>query len=172
MSDQSSLYNSQLGVLMDRPIQPLITGAKTNDPYAVLKATEGTYFVVLFALLLSAMQVRQSTVLTESKEIELNASLQNALNKENASIKFSIAPANATTGQRNQIETTNQQRAALREDIQNSLITARQIAQVMMTQTSTNVDILQQDASENSGLLQTLNIIFKIINEIGKRRGG
>lgn len=125
-----------------------------------------SYFAVLFYLLMSAMSIRQNTVITQSKEISSNASIQNRLNKENEAIKFSILPSKAKTATINRVQDENEQYAAVREDIQNSLITARQNAQVMMTQTSTNVNILQQDASENSGWLKTLNTIFKVIDQM------
>lgn len=122
-----------------------------------------SYFAIIFYLLLSSMTIRQNTVITQSKEISTNASIQNRLNKQNADIKFSILKPGAKTATINRVQDENEQYAALRENIQNSLITARQNAQVMMTQASTNVNVLQQDASENSGWLKTLNTIFQVI---------
>lgn len=128
------------------------------------------YFGALFIVLLDAMTVRQNTVLSESKEISSNASIQNKLNNLNAGIKFSILADGATIAEINRVQDQNQQYAALREDIQNALITARQRAQVTMTRTSTDVNLLQQDATEDSGgVLQTLRTIFEVINEINKR---
>lgn len=127
------------------------------------------YYGALFCIILSAMTIRQNTVITESKQIDANASIQNQLNKSNAGIKFSAIPAHAHTATINRIQEKNQQYAAEREDLQNQLITARQNGQVMMTQTSTNVNILQQDASEDSGWLQTLNTIFQVIDEMTQR---
>ena len=149
--------------------QPVETYVNFDDPFDGKDPKKMNYFTLLFYLLLSAMQVRQSTVMTESKEIDLNASLQNFLNDENAAVKFSILPTGAGNPTINKYQTKNQEYAALRENFQNSLITARQNAEVMMTQTSTNVNILQQDASENSGWLQTLSTIFQVIDEITQR---
>ena len=134
--------------------------APSGDP------NQFNYYAVLFYLLLSSMTIRQSTVLIESKQISENASAQNQLNKENADIRFSILPSNAKTNTINKVQDQNEQYAAIRENIQNSLITARQVAQVTMTQASTNVNILQQDASEDSGWLQTLNTIFQVVDEM------
>lgn len=127
-----------------------------------------SYFAILFYLLLEAMSVRQNTVLSESKELGENTSIQNKLNKEDQAIKFAFVPSNATSAEINQVQEENEQYAAAREDIQNNLITARQVAQVTMTRTSTNVNILQQDASENSGWLKTLNNMFRGIIEMTK----
>lgn len=128
-----------------------------------------SYFAILFYLLLEAMEVRQSTVMSQSKMIAANAAAQNRLNKENANIKFSILPYNAKTATINRVQDENQEYAAQRENIQNSLITLRQNAQVQMTQASTNVNILEQDASENSGWLKMLATIFKVIDQITQR---
>ena len=107
--------------------------------------------------------------MTESEVIKNNAAEQNKLNKENAAIKFAILPPGADTNKINEVTEENEEFAAMREDIQNDLITCRQTAQVEMTQTTTNVDILEQDASENTGWLKTLNTIFKVIDEMNKR---
>ncbi len=127
------------------------------------------YYSIIFLLLVSAMTIRQGTVLTESKQISDNASAQNQLNKANAAIRFSQLPPNANTSAINRVQDQNEQYSAERENLQNSLITLRQTAQVMMTQASTNVNILQQDASEDSGWLQTLNTIFQVIDQITQR---
>ena len=137
-------------------------GSDPFDPFS----GKFNYYAVIFYLLLSSMQTRQATVLTEAKQISANASAQNKLNNENANIKFSILPSNANTAKINEVQDQNEQYAALRGDLQNSLITARQLAQVMMTQASTNVNLLQQDASEDTGWLQTLNTVFQVIDEM------
>jgi hypothetical protein len=170
MSDPTnSLYNPHLGLPANHQPESLIPLNTNPNENPFGDPSNMNYFTVLFYLLLSAMQVRQSTVMTQSKNIEMNASIQNQLNNENASIKFSILTPNANNAEINAVQTKNQQYAALRENIQNSLITARQSAEVLMTQTSTNVNILQQDASENSGWLQTLSTIFQVIDEISGR---
>lgn len=131
-------------------------------------ASPGDYYAIVFFLLLSSMSLRQDTVMTESKQIAANAKIQNILNDQNAKVTFSLLPTNAKTATINRVQAQNQQYAALREDIQNCLITARQNAQVMMTQASTNVHLLQIDASEDSGWMDTLNTIFKVINDMNQ----
>lgn len=131
--------------------------------------SKGDVFAYLFFVLLEAMSVRQDTVITQSEEIKQNAAMQNKLNQANGDINFSILPEGAKTATINRYQAINEQKSAMREDIQNQLITARQNAQVMMTQTSTNVNILQQDASEDSGWLQTLNTIFQVIDQMTGR---
>ena len=133
------------------------------------KSQPFSYFAVLFFLLMQAMEVRQGSVLTQSKVLQANSQAQNELNKENGNIKFSILPPNAKNPTINRVQEENQDKASERENIQNNLITCRQTAQVEMTQASTNVDILQQDASENSGWLKMLNTIFQVIDELTKR---
>lgn len=137
-------------------------GSDPFDPFS----GKFNYYAVIFYLLLSSMQTRQDTVLTEAKQISQNASAQNKLNNYNAGIKFSILPSDAKTGTINKVQDQNEQYAAQRADLQNSLITARQLAEVMMTQASTNVNLLQQDASEDTGWLQTLNTVFQVIDEM------
>lgn len=164
----NNLYNPHLGKPADTkaPVAPASNAAGPAFPFGDGKVN---YAVLVFYLLMDSMQIRQNTVMTQSKDIASNASAQNALNNRNASIKFSILPDNAGNATINRVQEINQQYAAVREDIQNNLITARQTAQVLMTQTSTNVNILQQDASEDSGWLQTLNTIFQVINEMTQR---
>jgi hypothetical protein len=163
-----------LGISMSAEINPINqnvvnpTPSDNDTPFPDIIGKDA-YFTVLFYLLLSSMTIRQSTVMTQSKQICANASIQDRLNKMNADIKFSILPENAKTEDINRVQEENQQYAALRQNIQNMLITARQNAQVMMTQTSTNVNILQQDASENAGWLQTLNTIFEVIDEMTQK---
>ncbi|MEZ5314866.1 MAG: DUF720 domain-containing protein [Chlamydiales bacterium] len=126
------------------------------------------FFLSIFALLVSAMEIRQHSVLTESKMIAANSEAQHRLNKQNGDIKFSILPYNADNAMINRVQDKNQQYAAIREDIQNFLITARQDAQIEMTQASTNINLLQQNASEDSNWLRTLNTIFQGICEMVK----
>lgn len=133
-------------------------------------ASKKNYFMVVFIVLLEAMQVRQGTVLTQSKEVTANAAAQNKLNKENGQIKYAILPPGADNATINRVQEENQQYAAMREDIQNELITTRQNGQVEMTQTSTNVNILQQDTSENSKWIKALNTIFNVINQMSPGR--
>jgi len=133
------------------------------------KLPEGDLYAVLFLLLLNAMEVRQSTVLTQSKMIEANSQAQERLNRENGEIKFSIIPKGAKTPTINRVQTENEEYAAIRENIQNELITTRQKGQVEMTEASTNVNILEQDSSENSAWLKTLNIIFKGLDQMTQR---
>lgn len=154
---------------------------KSSVTVAAVKKNEGSssqdkgapkadYFSMLFYLLLQAMNIRQGTIVTQSKQIGDNANAQNEMNKANGNIHFSILPPNATENQIDQVQEANQEYAAERQNIQNMLITARQNAQVMMTQTTTNVNILEQDASQDSGWLKTLNTIFQVIDEMSPGR--
>lgn len=144
------------------PIDP--SGGTELDVKAKNKKAE--CYALLFYLLLQSMQIRQSTLITGSQLIEINADEQNKLNTDMAQIKFAILPPNATQDQINQVQEENQEYAAMRENYQDQEITTRQGAEVMMTQASTNVDLLEQDASENSGWLKLLNTIFQVIDEI------
>jgi hypothetical protein len=139
------------------------------DQSSVIDIGHMSYFALLFYLLLDSMSIRKDTVATQSKEISANSATQSKLNDANAEIKFSILPEGAKQDEIQRVSDENTRYAALREDIQNSLITARQKGQVMMTQTSTNVNILQQDASMDSGWLKALNTIFEVLDEITKR---
>lgn len=147
------------------PIDP--SGGEELDVKAKRKAIS---YILLFFLLLESMQIRQDTLVTGADQIEQNALMQDKLNKDNADIHFAILPPNATKDQINQVQEENEEYAAEREDIQNQEITTRQNAEVLMTQASTNVDILQQDASENSGWLKLLQTIFQVIDEITKQK--
>lgn len=147
---------------LSRPLAPISPSGDSDDPFS----GQFNYYAVIFYLLVTSMETRQATVLTEAKQISTNASAQNRLNKANGALTFKILPTNAKTGTINQVQDENQERAAERADIQNALITTRQLGQVMMTQASTNVNLLQQDASEDSGWLQTLNTVFQVIDEM------
>lgn len=145
------------------------TAGSYSEPSDSFDPKDLNYFSAIFYVLLTSMQIRQTTVITESKDLCNNASQQNVLNDQNANVQFSILPTGAKTATINRVQTENQQYAALRENFQNMLITSRQNAQVTMTQTSTNVNILQEDASEDSGYLQTLNTVFQVIDEMTQR---
>lgn len=125
-------------------------------------------YTLLFFLLLQAMEVRQGTIVIESKQLEINASIQNGLNKENGNIHFSVVPPNATQNQINAVQEDNEEYAAMRENIQNILLTVRQSAEILMTQASTNVDLLQQNATENAGWLKLLSTLYQVIIEMTK----
>jgi len=143
------------------------------------KGKNFSYFVI-FAVLLAAMNVRQKTVVVQAKEIELNAQLQNKFNKEEAKIKFHVSPPPPPSGASKKVQNKynqevhhvqleNQKASIKRSDIENFLITARQMGQSDMTQASTSVNVVQQDASEDAGWLKTLNTIFKVINQMTQR---
>lgn len=173
MPEQINLYRAQLGT---DPNQPVPTDDPPPFPELDKLEKQLGYYAAVFFVLLTAMQIRQNTVITQSNDISANATLQNALNKRNALINFSLLPPgfskldpNKQQDIINLIEEQNQEYAAQREDVQNSLITARQSAQVLMTETSTNVNLLQQDTSENSKWLDTLNQIFSVIVDMTKR---
>lgn len=137
-----------------------------DDVVGVQKKLPKNYFALLFLLLLEAMTVRQNTILTQSKMIAANSHAQNLLNKANGEIKFSSIHYGATQATINRIQDRNQQYAADRQNLQNNLITLRQTGQVEMTGASTDVNILEQDASENSGWIKTLSTIFSVIDEM------
>ncbi len=121
---------------------------------------------LLFILLLDAMTVRQQTVEFEAASLSLNASLQDQKNQEAGDLKMEQIPAGATVAQIDAIQNYNQGIAAARENIQDELITLRQKSQVLMTQTNTDVNALEQDASMDSGWLRTLYGIFQVINQM------
>jgi hypothetical protein len=125
-------------------------------------------FMILFLALLEAMQKRQDTVVIQSKEIKLNADMQQKLNDLDSAIKFSIIPSKATTAEIDHVQEVNQQYAAMRQNIENELLTIRQTAQVTMTQATTNIDMLQQDTDEDSAWLKVVMTVFTVINEMNK----
>jgi|GEM_PF-4030913 hypothetical protein len=159
----TQVENYQNGVSLDGA-----ESASPADPFSG-DPKDFNYFAVLFYLLLSSMTIREGTVVTQAKQISENAALQEYLNKKNGDINFSILPPDAKTVTIDRIQQINQQKAAMRQVLQNALIIQRQNGQVMMTQASTNVNIMQQDASENSGWLQTLNTIFQVIDQMNGR---
>lgn len=140
-----------------------------EDVVSVQKKLPKDYFALLFFLLLDAMTVRQNTILTQSKMITANSNAQNLLNKQNGDIKFSSIKYGATQATINRIQDRNQQYANDRQNLQNNLITLRQTGQVEMTGASTDVNILEQDASENSGWLKTLGTLFSVIDEMNQQ---
>lgn len=129
---------------------------------------DSNYFSVVYLTLLDAMTIRQDTVLNQSKSIEQNAQEQDSLNKANSEIKFSVLPPSAKQSTINRVQDQNEVYAQERQNIQNKLITARQSAQVQMTEAGTNVQILQQDASMNSGIINELGQVYTVIDQISQ----
>lgn len=127
---------------------------------------QGSFLAVLFFMIFQAMNVRQQSVLSNAKVVSANADAQSKINKDINKVQYSRIPPGAGAQTINRIQTDNQKAAAERGLLQNQLITCRQRGQMAMTQTSTGVNLLQQDASENSGLLETLKRIFDVINNM------
>ncbi|MCB1180602.1 MAG: DUF720 domain-containing protein [Chlamydiia bacterium] len=128
----------------------------------------GEIFLFVFELLINSMEIRQNTVVTMAGQLQTNAAIQKKLNAENAAISFAQVPDGPNVGQAtiNRIQDENEEKTKDRQDIQNELITERQSAQVQMTNTNTNVNFAEQDASEDTGWLKTLNTVFKVIDQI------
>lgn len=149
---------------------PASQAQEAAQPKHSLKASDGSgdLYAYLFFLILDAASLRQQTVFIQAKAIESNASAQAADNKLDKSLQFKSIPVGAKTSTINRIQNQNQGIAAQRENIQNCLITLRQQSQVMMTQTSTNVNTLQQDTSMDSGWLSTMQSIYQAINQISQ----
>ncbi len=126
---------------------------------------EGKKFsmIAIFFLFLDSMTSRQNTVIVQAKQIEKNASIQDALNKAAGDFKLVLLPSKAGTVTVNNVMIENEQLGADRAHIQNRLITERQKGQIIMTESSTTVNILQQDAAQDSGWLQMLNTMYQQI---------
>lgn len=159
-------YNSNSALKnLEFPAKRLVAPSSPLEGLTLPK-NKGDLYAILFYLLLDAMVIRQNTVLTQSKGITLNAAIQDKLNKAMGKISFVILKSGAKQATIDAVQEENEQLENHREDLQNDLITTRQNGQVIMTQTSTNVNILEQDASMNSGVLNILNTIFKVIDQI------
>jgi hypothetical protein len=127
-------------------------------------------FAYVFFILLSAMSIRQNTVTYFAKELQANADVQEKENAKDADIQIiQIPTGNPGQATINRIQNENKQLNKIREDIQNKLITLRQAAQVQMTETNTQVNMVQQNATEDSAWLRTLENIFEVIVQITAR---
>jgi len=138
------------------------SGAKSQP-----SASKAELFSLIYFLLLEAMNVRQASVMVQSKNLSINGSIQNKKNQSAESHGFKSIPNGAKTNTIDSIEDYNQAIAAIRSNIQNELITLRQNSQVLMTQTNTNVNQLEQDGTMNSGWLKTLQSLFQEIDQMG-----
>lgn len=142
---------------------PQVGPSKANNP------DTGALFAVVFMLCLEAVSARQGVVLTQSKRLECNVSAQNKENRRLGHIPFSQVPDGAKTATINRVQDNNEHYSQVRQDIQNNLITLRQSSQVLMTQTSTNVNVLEQDASMLSYEIKCQNNIVMALNQMTQR---
>lgn len=142
---------------------------KVNDlqPLPLPLDSPQSYLAVVFMILLNSMTTRQTTIITESKEIANNAEEQNELNKIEGEMHFAELPPKAKNSTIQEVQIYNQEIAAARASVMNMIITARQIGQVAMAQASTNVDILQENTASDTRVLRILNTVFQAIIKMG-----
>ncbi|MBF5050433.1 Uncharacterized protein CLAVI_000035 [Candidatus Clavichlamydia salmonicola] len=138
------------------------TTAKTN------KTDFSSLIYASFFLLLSAINLRQSTIHILSQELSSNTTLQQSLNTQTSSISFAVTPDGATQTQITQIQNQNQNYSAQRANIQNLLITTRQTGQTVLANTSTSINLLQQLAAQDSAFLTSLSAISKSVNTMNQ----
>ncbi len=137
-----------------------------NQGIGNIHLTNKNLIAVVFLLVLQAMNVKQQTVWQQAKALDVNASAQNALNAQDENIHFSLLPSNAKTNTIDQVQAKNQQYAAQRANTQNYLISLRQNAQVLATQTSVNVNGTEQDTTLDGALLHDILSISQAINKL------
>lgn len=123
-------------------------------------------FALLFYLLLDSMDTRSDTVSINSRQLSSNADVQKMLNERDEQLQYPILPKDATQVDMQRYQEMYQQITAQHTNIQAQMITARQDAQEKLTDASSNVNMMQQDASEDSAYLKTLNAVFDVIVNI------
>lgn len=160
-------------ICIENPLDSLIRASSIDQP-AKKEADKNNgeaIYTLVFMLLVDAMNIRQNTVVVQSKNLMANAAEQSRLNKEVAGIQFSQIP-NGNVGQNtiNQVMAHNQQYSKEREDIQNDIILARNDAQVQMTDTNTSVGQVQQDGAQNTGWLETEGTIGQQIVQMTSKK--
>lgn len=152
---------------------PPITGAtQTLAPLPPLNTPPvGILLFSIYQLLLQAIEIRQQTVLTQSQQLNNNTNIQQQLNQETNQIKFAVVNAGAKEDEITRVQNQNQNYAAQRSNIQDELVTTRQNGQVVLSHASTNINIIQQLASQDSTFLKTMNSIGSTVNQLNKPLG-
>ncbi len=128
----------------------------------------GTVLFEVFNLLLDAIRIRQETILIQSEQLNDNTNIQQQLNQESNQIKFAVVSAGAKEAEITQVQNQNQNYSAQRSNIQDELVTARQNGQIILSNASTNINIMQQLASQDSAFLKTTSAIGSTVNDLNK----
>lgn len=124
----------------------------------------GTLLYSVFSLLIDSIKIRQNTILIQSEQLNDNTNIQQQLNQETNAIKFAVVPSDASQAEITKTQNINQNYSAERNNLQDLLITARQNGQIILTNTSTNINIMQQLAAKDSSFLKILNNIGSVVN--------
>lgn len=122
----------------------------------------------IYSLLLQAIEIRQQTVLTQSKQLNDNTNIQQQLNQETNQIKFAVVNAGAKEDEITRVQNQNQNYSAQRSNIQDELVTTRQNGQIILSHASTNINIIQQLATQNSTFLKTTSALGSTVNQLNK----
>ncbi|WP_213318161.1 DUF720 domain-containing protein [Chlamydiifrater volucris] len=125
----------------------------------------------IYELLLEAITIRQQTVLTQSTQLNDNTNIQQQLNQETNQIKFAVVNSGASEAEISSVQNQNQNYSAQRSNIQDQLVTCRQNGQIILSHASTNINIIQQLASQDSSFLKTTNSIGSVVNQLNKPPG-
>ncbi|WP_213357516.1 DUF720 domain-containing protein [Chlamydiifrater phoenicopteri] len=125
----------------------------------------------IYELLLEAITIRQQTVLTQSTQLNDNTNIQQQLNQETNQIKFAVVNSGAKESEITSVQNQNQNYSAQRSNIQDQLVTCRQNGQIILSHASTNINIIQQLASQDSSFLKTTNSIGSVVNQLNKPPG-
>lgn len=128
----------------------------------------GTVLFEVFNLLLDAIRIRQETILIQSEQLNDNTNIQQQLNQESNQIKFAVVSAGAKEDEITRVQNQNQNYSAQRSNIQDELVTARQNGQIILSNASTNINIMQQLASQDSAFLKTTSAIGSTVNDLNK----
>lgn len=139
-----------------------ITDANLGDSALTIKF--GILLYSVFSLLIDSIKIRQNTILIQSEQLNENTNIQQQLNQETNAIKFAIVSSDAKQAEITKIQNINQNYSAERNNLQDLLITARQNGQIILTNTSTNINIMQQLAAKDSSFLKILNNIGSVVN--------
>ncbi len=155
---------------MTVPAIPSVSGKAVSGAGIHTKggAQEKDYFAAVFAVLLTAITRRITTINFQANGVKENADAQDALNQKNANIPYTNIPAGTSQDNMNKIMAANQQQTENRENIQNELVTCRQKGQIEMTQTSTNVNLMEQNTSEDSNWLHIESSIVAAVNQMNR----
>ncbi|AUS60202.1 DUF720 domain-containing protein [Chlamydia abortus] len=128
----------------------------------------GALLFSIYELLLQAIEIRQQTVLTQSQQLNDNTNIQQQLNQATNQIKFAVVSAGAKENEITRVQNQNQNYSAQRSNIQDELVTARQNGQIILSHASTNINIIQQLASQDSSFLKTTSSIGSTVNQLNK----
>lgn len=131
---------------------------------------KGDALLYTFLILVACMNSRQQTVSVIAKSLKLNADEQSKLNSANAAIKYMQIPA-GKVGQATlqRVQDYNAQKTKDGQNIQNLLITSRQVGQDGMANANEAINFAEEAANQNAAVISCIKMIGNVTVKMNKR---